>query len=56
MEIDYLPLSSERILRVVKPYLYTYATFVKQRWIGRQVLEVYANEFGSFPKVSFGPN
>jgi len=53
VEIDYLPSSSERILRVVKPYLYTYATFVKQRWIGRQVLEVYANEFGSFPKAYY---
>ena len=38
-------------LRVVKPYFFTFATFVKARWVGRTVLDVYASEFGSYPKV-----
>jgi hypothetical protein len=38
-------------IRIVKPYPYTFATFAKERWIGRTVLDVYHDEFGSYPKV-----
>eukprot|EP00978_Attheya_sp_CCMP212_P029478 scaffold104846_cov58-Attheya_sp.AAC.1 len=37
-------------IRIVKPYPYTFATFAKERWIGRTVLDVYHDEFGSYPK------
>jgi len=40
----------ERV-RIVKPYFFTFATFVKGRWEGRTVLDVYSSEFGSYPKV-----
>ncbi|WWC62391.1 uncharacterized protein I303_104987 [Kwoniella dejecticola CBS 10117] len=32
-------------LRYIKPYWWPYRTFVKQRWIGRQILEVITTEF-----------
>ena len=37
-------------IRVVRPYPFTFATFAKQRWIGRTILEVYHQEFGSYPR------
>ncbi|WVN86508.1 uncharacterized protein L203_101672 [Cryptococcus depauperatus CBS 7841] len=33
------------MLRYIKPYWWPYKTFVKQRWIGRQLLEVITTEF-----------
>lgn len=33
------------MLRYCRPYWWPYRTFVKQRWIGRQLLEVVASEF-----------
>ena len=38
-------------IRVVKPYPYTFATFAKGRWLNRPILDVYNEEFGSYPKV-----
>ncbi|WVQ80560.1 hypothetical protein IAT38_002665 [Cryptococcus sp. DSM 104549] len=32
-------------LRYLKPYWWPYKTFVKERWIGRQILEVITTEF-----------
>ncbi|WRT67633.1 uncharacterized protein IL334_004605 [Kwoniella shivajii] len=32
-------------LRYIKPYWWPYRTFVKQRWLGRQLLEVITTEF-----------
>ena len=58
VKVDILPLfhdnpaRRERV-RVVKPYFFTFATFVKARWVGKTVLDVYFNEFGSYPKVRF---
>ncbi|KAK7754678.1 DRAP deaminase [Diatrype stigma] len=36
-------------LRRVAPYHYTYNTFVKQRWIGRTLIEVFESEFRDRP-------
>lgn len=33
------------MLRYCAPYWWPYRTFVKKRWIGRQLLEVIATEF-----------
>jgi hypothetical protein len=33
------------MLRYCRPYWWPYKTFVKQRWIGRQLLEVISTEF-----------
>eukprot|EP00127_Corallochytrium_limacisporum_P003480 Clim_evm108s149 gene=Clim_evmTU108s149 len=32
-------------LRHVKPYMYTYRTFAKQRWLGRMLRDVFSDEF-----------
>lgn len=37
-------------LRKVAPYFYTYNTFCKQRWRGRQLFEIYASEFRDRPE------
>eukprot|EP00934_Nitzschia_sp_Nitz4_P006597 Nitzschia sp. Nitz4//scaffold189_size62959//41492//43147//NITZ4_006313-RA/size62959-processed-gene-0.24-mRNA-1//1//CDS//3329539911//6587//frame0 len=37
-------------IRTVEPYPYTFTTYAKARWIGRTILDVYATEFGSYPK------
>ena len=39
-----------RRVRVVHPYPYTFATFAKSRWLGRPLIDVYYDEFGSYPK------
>ena len=44
------PTRKERI-RIIEPYFFRFSTFVKQRWVGRTVLDVYTEEFGSYPKV-----
>jgi len=33
------------MLRYLKPYWWPYRTFVKNRWIGRELLEVVSTEF-----------
>jgi hypothetical protein len=37
-------------LRHVRPYLHLFETFVKGRWLGRDLLDVYAAEFGGKPR------
>ena len=37
-------------IRIVRPYPFTFATFAKQRWLGRSILDVYHSEFGSYPR------
>lgn len=36
-------------LRLIEPYVYTFTSHAKARWIGRTVLDVYVTEFGSYP-------
>ncbi|KAF1847006.1 DRAP deaminase [Cucurbitaria berberidis CBS 394.84] len=36
-------------LRKVTPYHYTYNTFCKQRWRGREILDIFASEFRDRP-------
>jgi 23S rRNA-/tRNA-specific pseudouridylate synthase len=36
-------------VRMVQPYPYTFTSYAKKRWLGRTVLEVYADEFQSYP-------
>jgi hypothetical protein len=36
-------------LRRVEPYHYTYNTYVKERWRGREILDVFATEFRDRP-------
>ena len=37
-------------VRHVVPYVHTFKTFAKGRWVGREILEVLLREFGSHPK------
>lgn len=37
-------------LRRVAPYHFTYNTNVKERWRGREILEIFADEFRDRPK------
>lgn len=39
-----------RRVRIIHPYPYTFATFAKERWLGRSVVDVYHEEFGSYPR------
>ncbi|KAL3929837.1 MAG: hypothetical protein SGBAC_012037, partial [Bacillariaceae sp.] len=52
LAIDGKPVQDSAVqwLRTVEPYPYTFSTFAKARWLGRTVLDVYATEFGSYPK------
>lgn len=36
-------------LRRVKPYHYTYNTYCKERWRGRELLEIFTSEFRDRP-------
>jgi tRNA pseudouridine synthase 9 len=36
-------------LRKVTPYHYTYNTFCKERWRGREILDIFASEFRDRP-------
>jgi 23S rRNA-/tRNA-specific pseudouridylate synthase len=40
---------SSIFLRIIPPYPYTFYSFCKERWIGRDILDVYTTEFGSYP-------
>lgn len=44
-EDEMFPNGLHPMLRYCKPYWWPYKTFVKKRWIGRQLLEVIASEF-----------
>ena len=37
-------------LRFVKPYFHEFSCYSKRRWIGAQLLEIYAKEFKAFSK------
>ncbi|KAL7471606.1 hypothetical protein ACHAXS_011903 [Conticribra weissflogii] len=39
-----------RRVRIIRPYPFTFSTFAKSRWIGRTVVDVYHEEFGSYPR------
>lgn len=43
------PYFQENGLRRVAPYHYTYNTFCKQRWRGRELLDIFASEFRDRP-------
>jgi tRNA pseudouridine synthase 9 len=45
-------------LRRVAPYHFTYNTYCKERWRGRELLDIFASEFRDRPEeyyVSFPP-
>lgn len=46
-----LEAGSEQFIRVIHPYPYTFSTHAKKRWIGRTLLDIYGDEFGSYPVV-----
>lgn len=35
-----------RRIRIIFPYPFTFATFAKQRWLGRSIVDIYNDEFG----------
>ena len=37
-------------LRKVKPYHYTYNTYCKERWRGREILDIFSSEFRDRPQ------
>jgi hypothetical protein len=43
----------EKGMRCLKPYSYCFETFAKQRWYGRQLLEVCNTEYGGFTSGYF---
>lgn len=43
------PYYLENGLRRVAPYHFTYNTFCKQRWRGREILDIFASEFRDRP-------
>lgn len=42
-------LNNGGVARFVKPYVQSYITYAKGRWLGREVMEVLSTEFGSQP-------
>jgi hypothetical protein len=43
-------LASGTLVRTLEPYLYTFATFARGRWVGRTILDVYTDEFSAYPE------
>lgn len=37
-------------IRAIEPYPFTFSTFAKARWLGRTILDVFCDEFGSYPR------
>jgi len=35
-----------RRIRIIYPYPFSFATFAKQRWLGRSIVDIYNDEFG----------
>lgn len=33
--------------RMIEPYVYEFRTFAKERWFGRELLEIFTKEFGA---------
>lgn len=58
LELDGVPISISpssssaaiQWVRFVEPYPHTFTSFAKKRWEGRSVLDVYATEFGAYPR------
>lgn len=44
----------ENGLRKVKPYYFEYATFAKERWVGKHLLEMFSTEFKDRGKLYYG--
>ena len=42
-----------RRIRIIHPYPFTFATFAKQRWLGRSIVDIYNDEFGKIFTVYF---
>lgn len=42
---EHKPYYFEGGLRRVKPYFYTYNTFCKERWRGRELADIFVSEF-----------
>lgn len=40
-------------LRKVHPYHYTYNTYCKERWRGRELLDIFATEFRDRPQAYY---
>ncbi|XP_030384802.1 RNA pseudouridylate synthase domain-containing protein 2 isoform X2 [Scaptodrosophila lebanonensis] len=43
----------ENDLRKVYPYLFTFTTYTKGRWVGEKILEVFAREFRAQPEEEY---
>jgi len=46
--------TSDEVVRYVTPYVHTFSTYAKGRWLGREVQEVLSREFGSYPASYWG--
>jgi 23S rRNA-/tRNA-specific pseudouridylate synthase len=44
------PNISNYIIREVKPYIQSFETYTKGRWIGRTLMDILTSEFGGYPK------
>lgn len=47
------PYYLEHGLRRVAPYHFTYNTFCKERWRGREILDIFASEFRDRPAAYY---
>ena len=47
------PYCLEDGLRKVHPYHYTYNTYCKERWRGRELLDIFATEFRDRPQAYY---
>ncbi|GAX23232.1 tRNA pseudouridine synthase 9 [Fistulifera solaris] len=47
-EVEHL--SGKQWLLHLRPYPYTFESFAKSRWVGRTILDVYTDEFKSYPR------
>ncbi|ODV97225.1 hypothetical protein PACTADRAFT_48974 [Pachysolen tannophilus NRRL Y-2460] len=49
-EVDNFKYVIDGPLRKVPPYFFTYLTFCKLRWIGKKLIDVFADEFRLYPR------
>ena len=40
-------------LRKVKPYMFTFQTYAKQRWLNKSIFQVFEKEFHDRPAESY---
>eukprot|EP00522_Entomoneis_paludosa_P001401 CAMPEP_0172476526 /NCGR_PEP_ID=MMETSP1065-20121228/70422_1 /TAXON_ID=265537 /ORGANISM="Amphiprora paludosa, Strain CCMP125" /LENGTH=563 /DNA_ID=CAMNT_0013234749 /DNA_START=134 /DNA_END=1825 /DNA_ORIENTATION=+ len=50
MDNEPVPGALTPLVRLVEPYVYTFLSHAKARWVGRSILDVYASEFGGYPR------